>query len=98
MLDTLAIARTLTDAGMDRDQAAAVTARHFRHYSGIRIIPSQLLKMGGDRDGCRIWTRNNHRLFKKARTSSSGRYRFGGSCEGVVLAIAFSFSLRSACR
>ena len=26
MLDTLAIARTLTDAGMDRDQAAAVTA------------------------------------------------------------------------
>lgn len=28
MLDTLAIARTLTDAGMDRgDQAAAVTAR-----------------------------------------------------------------------
>ena len=26
MLDTLAIARTLTEAGMDRDQAAAVTA------------------------------------------------------------------------
>ena len=26
MLDTLAIARTLTDAGMDEDQAAAVTA------------------------------------------------------------------------
>ena len=26
MLDTLAIARTLTDAGMDREQAAAVTA------------------------------------------------------------------------
>ena len=26
MLDTLAIARTLTDAGMDRDQAGAVTA------------------------------------------------------------------------
>lgn len=26
MLDTLAIARTLTEAGMDREQAAAVTA------------------------------------------------------------------------
>ena len=42
--------------------------------------------------------RNNHRLFRKASTSSSGRYRAGRRFEGVVLAIASSFSFRSACR
>ena len=29
-------------------------AHLFRHYSGIRIIPSRLLKVGGARVGCRI--------------------------------------------
>ena len=41
---------------------------------------------------------NNHRLFRSARTASSGWYFLIVVPEGVVLAIAFSFSLRSACR
>ena len=42
--------------------------------------------------------RNNHRLFRNASMSSSGRYRTGRICDGSVLAIACSFSFRSACR
>ena len=73
-------------------------AHVFRHYSGVRVIP-RLFAQGGRCSGWMShWTRNNHTLFKKARTSSSGRHRFDRSCEGVVLAIAFCFSLRSACR
>ena len=84
---------------LDRARAHAPTA-HPRPASLFRNPDySESIAQGG---WCSGWmrhrTRNNHRLFKKARTSSSGRYRFGGSCEGVVLAIAFSFSLRSACR
>ena len=42
--------------------------------------------------------RNNHRLFRKASTSSSGRYHAGRRFEDVVLAMACFFSFRSACR
>ena len=42
--------------------------------------------------------RNNHMLFRNASTSSSGWYRANDIFEGLVLAIAHPFSLRSACR
>ena len=48
--------------------------------------------------GCVHRTRNNHRLFRKARTLSSGRNRADVAGIGVVLAKAASFNLRSACR
>ena len=41
---------------------------------------------------------NNHRLFRNANTSSLGRNRVGRISPGVVLAIACSFSSRSAWR
>lgn len=42
--------------------------------------------------------RNNHKLFGNARTLSSGRYRSIAVPEAVVLAMAFSFIFRFACR
>ena len=42
--------------------------------------------------------RNNHKLFRNARTLSWGSYLLIGVPAGVVLAIALSFSARSACR
>ena len=42
--------------------------------------------------------RNNHKLFRNARTLSCGSYLLIGVPAGVVLAIARSFSSRSACR
>ena len=42
--------------------------------------------------------RNSQRPFRKANRSSAGRYLVGWMPEGEVLAMARSFSLRSACR
>ena len=42
-----------------------------RHYSGARIIPSRLLKVGGARVGWRIGFRNNHGLSTARSTRSA---------------------------
>ena len=71
---------------LDRARAHAPTA-HPRPASLFRDPDySESIAQGG---WCSGWmrhrTRNNHRLFKKARTSSSGRYRFGAKLRGSGL-------------
>ena len=65
-----------------------------------RVADDSVLLAKDGRDSCLEGrrTRNSHRAFRNAGTSSSGRYRSGGTSPGVVRAIAFSLSERSAFR
>jgi integrase/recombinase XerD len=98
-------ASTLQRASTDAKQAAGVTTvggiHGLRHNAALRIIPSLLIDKRQPRRGSGKTiksTRHNHRLLRKANSSSSGRYRGSRTFEGVVLASASSFSSRSACR
>ena len=86
--------------GLDVDDAALEVSISAVLSAFSVIIPTSGLfrpecsKIGGARVGCRIGLGIITDCSKGPR---SGRYRFDGRCEEVVLAIAFSFSLRSSC-
>ncbi len=59
----------------------------------VDVIQRKLNKLSTPRY---IFTRHNHKFLRNNKSSSSGRYRPGGTSNGVVLAMAFSFIWRSA--
>ena len=68
-----------------------------RRYPRSRIIPESP-RDPPIRAPSSASCRNNHKLFRNAKTLSWGSYLLIGVPAGVVLAIARSFSSRSACR
>ena len=67
-------------------------------YPGTRIIPESMSRepIAPAMSGAKCL--NNHKLFRNAKRRSSGSYLLIGVSVGVVLAMARSFSFRSACR